>query len=100
MRIRRHLLIGIVAGMAFVVLISGPLNLITYAAIPIALGLSLTSLARAADLHYGWGYGHLYRLPKRIAWLDRVADRAVATLNVTELETDEPEPNIRILPPA
>lgn len=87
-----------VCSVTFLVLLSVPMGLIVYSALTLSATFALISLAHAVDLHFGWGYGHLYRMPTQSARLDRLAARVVTSLQVTApVEADEPK--VKVLPP-
>ncbi len=97
MRLHRHIAVAVVAAIVFFWMTLTPISVGVYLVMVVALALVISSLARAADIHFGWAYGHLYRLPRRAALLDRFVARAEEALEVPHPEEEEPQ--VRILPP-
>ena len=96
-RIHRHVAVAAFAAFIFFVMMLQQMSLVAYLVMTVALGVMINSLARAADLHFGWAYGHLYRLPRRAVLIDRFVARAEEALEAPHPEGEESQ--VRILPP-
>ncbi len=96
-RMRRHQVVGVVALVAFLLLLPLVEDLGTYVAMVAAMGLALGSFARAIDLRLGYTWGRLYRDPRRVNWFDRSVLGLAALLRPGPRTADEPR--VRVLPP-
>ncbi len=95
-RIRRHVVVGVLATIAFFLMIPLVHDFVTYITMVAAMGLALGSFARAVDLRLGYTWGRLYRDPKRVTWLDGLALRI---LEGRAPDDPAPEPKVRVLTP-
>lgn len=77
LRMQRHLLLALFAGLALAVLLPAADTVLELAFVPVLVGVVVRSIARGADARYGHMWGWVYFEPKAPTRLDHMAGRLI-----------------------
>ena len=89
MRVKRHLVVAAVAAVGLAVIWI----------VPVLFAISLDSLARAGNAHFGYLWGMPHNEPMSSTLLDRVVGRTLQHIKTRSAVQEPPEQKIRLLDP-
>ncbi len=95
MRMRRHLAVAGLAGVACAYAGSAISTPLGFATLIVAVAVAFSSLARGVDARFGYWWGWLYPEPKQSTPLDRFVDHLIHRLVTAQV--DEPSARVRPL---